>query len=254
MNLILTGTGTSQGAPVLTCSCEVCLSTDPRDSRLRTSALLQAGKKNIVIDAGPDLRQQMLKHKVKHVDAVLLTHQHHDHVGGMDDLRPYIFRKKKPMDVYAGHETIAAIQKMYYYAFEIDLYPGAPTFNMIPVEGSPFFINDTEVQPVAGMHGKMPVWGYRFGKKLAYITDIKTMEENELNKLKGLDILVLSAVFPGKHHSHMSLEEALDFIKKVRPGKAYLTHISHKMGRYNDISRSLPENVFVAYDNMEISL
>lgn len=253
MHLILTGTGTSQGVPVITCNCEVCKSGDSRDKRLRTAAVLQHKDTSIVIDAGPDFRQQMLRADVQKIDAVLVTHQHHDHIGGMDDLRPFIFRQNKPMDVYAGIETIQVIQKEYFYAFEENLYPGAPQFNMFQIQNMPFSIKDIDIQPIFAKHANLPVWGFRFGK-LAYLTDVKQIDEKECSKLHNLDTLILNALRRGKHHSHLTLEEALELISRIKPKRAVLTHISHDMGKYEEISKLLPENVMLGYDGMELEI
>lgn len=253
MQIILTGTGTSQGVPVINCKCEVCRSENIYDKRLRTSAIVKFPDTTILIDAGPDLRQQLLAHPVEKIDAVLITHEHHDHIGGMDDLRPFFFRQKKPLDIYAGTETREAIKKKYYYAFDENPYPGAPQFNLIQLENRSFSINNHQILPIFAWHGKMPVWGFRFGS-FAYLTDIKEISEEEQAKLQNLEVLVLSALHHKKHHSHLSLSEALDLIRKINPGKAYLTHISHEMGKYEETKKILPENVFLGYDGLEINL
>lgn len=252
MQLILTGTGTSQGIPVITCDCEVCTSDDPRDKRLRTSAVLQTGNTSIVIDTGPDFRQQMLRNNIHKVDAVLLTHQHQDHIGGMDDLRPYIFSQEKPMDIYAGIETIKTVKKEYFYAFEQNKYPGAPDYNLHQLDNREFRIHELTIIPIFATHGDMPVWGFRFGNT-AYLTDAKALNEEEINKLFNLDVLVINAICRKYHHSHFTLEEALELIKRVNPGKAYITHISHDMGKQAEISKLLPPNVFLGYDNLKIN-
>ncbi|MGM0613325.1 MAG: MBL fold metallo-hydrolase [Bacteroidota bacterium] len=253
MQIILTGTGTSQGVPVINCKCEVCRSENIYDKRLRTSAIVKFPDTTILIDAGPDLRQQLLAHPVEKIDAVLITHEHHDHIGGMDDLRPFFFRQKKPLDIYAGTETREAIKKKYYYAFDENPYPGAPQFNLIQLENRSFSINNHQFLPIFAWHGKMQVWGFRFGS-FAYLTDIKEISEEEQAKLQNLEVLVLSALHHKKHHSHLSLSEALDLIRKINPGKAYLTHISHEMGKYEETKKILPENVFLGYDGLEINL
>ncbi len=251
MKLILTGTGTSQGVPVITCNCDVCRSDNPKDKRLRTSAVYINNGNTIVIDAGPDFREQMLRHNIQKIDAVLITHQHHDHIGGMDDLRPFIFRQKEPMEIYAGIETIKSIRKKYYYAFEDTPYPGAPSFNVNQIQNSAFTINGQKIIPVFASHAGMPVWGFRLGN-IAYLTDIKCIEPSETEKIKNLDILVINALRQHEHHSHFTLEEALELISELNPGKAYLTHISHDMGKHEDVSKLLPENVFLGFDGLVI--
>ncbi|MGM0647668.1 MAG: MBL fold metallo-hydrolase [Bacteroidota bacterium] len=251
MKLILTGTGTSQGSPVINCQCEVCRSSDPHDHRLRTSAVLMNNDTTIAIDVSPDFRQQMLRHNINHIDAVLITHEHHDHIGGMDDLRPYFFQRKKPIDVFAGTPAIQAIRQKYAYAFEKNPYPGAPQFNLIRLPSKPFIIKSLKIETIFAMHGKMPVWGFRFGKT-AYLTDIKTINKQEKSKLKGLDNLIVNAIHQEQHHSHLSLDEALQLIQELSPQKAFLTHISHKMGTCQSVKKKLPSNVFLGYDGLTI--
>ena len=253
MKVILTGTGTSQGVPVINCRCEVCRSEDQHDKRLRTSAIVRFSDTTILIDPGPDLRQQLLAHPVEKIDAILITHEHHDHIGGMDDLRPFFFRQKEPLDIYAGEETLKAIKRKYYYAFDENPYPGAPQFNLIPMENSSFSVNNHQIQPVFAWHGKMPVYGFRFDD-FAYLTDIKEIHKEEQDKLQNLDALVLNALQQQEHHSHLTLQEALALIKQIDPGNAYLTHISHEMGKYENIRKLLPENAFLGFDGLEIDL
>ncbi|MFW6019735.1 MAG: MBL fold metallo-hydrolase [Bacteroidales bacterium] len=253
MHILLTGTGTSQGTPVINCKCDVCLSKDMHDKRLRTSAIVKLSGTNILIDPGPDLRQQLLQHPVEKIDAVLITHEHHDHIGGMDDLRPFFFRQKQPLDIYAAEEVQKAIKKKYYYAFDEQPYPGAPQFNLIRLENKRFSVNNHQIEPIFAWHGKMPVWGFRL-YNFAYLTDIKEISIEEQAKLQNLDTLVISALHHNKHHSHLSLKEALELIQKINPAKAYLTHISHEMGKYEDVKNLLPENVFLGYDGLEISI
>jgi len=251
IKLTFLGTGTSQGVPVVACQCEVCKSDDYRDKRLRTSALLQINNINIAIDAGPDFRTQMLREKVNKLHAVLLTHGHKDHVGGLDDVRAYNYFMKKTMDVYASEEVNRQIMNEYAYAFGDNKYPGVPDINLHNITNSKFFINEIEIIPIQVLHYKMPVFGYKFGK-IAYITDANYISEIEKEKLKGLKILVINALRRKKHYSHFNLEEALQLIAEVKPEQAYLTHLSHQIGLTRDLEKELPSNVMLAYDGLKI--
>lgn len=248
---ILLGTGTSQGVPVIGCKCEVCLSTNPKDKRLRTSAFLQINDSNIVIDVGPDFRQQMLSNQIDKLDAVLISHQHNDHIIGLDDLRPFNFMQDGSMPIYASQAVIDDILLRFDYAFALDKYPGAPSFETNEIDELPFDVAGSRIIPIKYLHGSMTVRGFRIDN-FAYLTDIKTIEKKEIQKLKGLSTLVLSALHHTEHHSHFNLKEALAFIKLLSPKKAYLTHLSHRMGAYNDVSKLLPENVSVGFDGLEI--
>lgn len=248
---ILLGTGTSQGIPIIGCKCAVCLSIDPKDKRLRTSALLQIDNSNIVIDVGPDFRQQMLVNKVNSLDAVLITHQHNDHIIGLDDVRPYNFMQRRAMPIYGSKEVLEDIHIKFNYAFAEDKYPGAPSFNTFEIDKTPFNINQIKIIPVEYLHGTMSVRGFRV-KKFAYITDIKTITNAEKQKLYGLSNLVVSALNLAEHHSHFNLTEALEFIKELNPKHAYLTHLSHGMGMHKALLNQLPNNVKVGFDGLEI--
>ncbi len=250
-NCILLGTGTSQGIPVIGCECEVCQSTNPKDKRLRTSALLKLGQTNIVIDVGPDFRQQMLINKVKKVDSVLITHQHNDHIIGLDDVRPYNFMQKRAMPIYASKEVIADIRHRFDYAFASDKYPGAPSFETNEINKSVFEVNQIRITPVEYLHGSLTVRGFRV-HDFAYITDIKTITWEEKEKLKGLSNLVLSALHHNEHHAHFNLTEALEFIEELKPEKVYLTHLSHRMGPHDRLNDLLPSNVNIGFDGLEI--
>ncbi len=254
MKLSFLGTGTSQGIPVIGCQCEVCASTDPRDHRLRTSVLLSDDQLNIAIDCGPDFRQQMLRSKVGHLDALLLTHEHNDHVIGMDDVRPFNFRSGKNMPVYATTAVQQKIKTRFAYIFDVNPYPGSPRLEFHTIDREkPFYIQHLKVQPIEVWHGRLSVLGFRFGD-FAYITDAKTIELKELNKLKGINTLVLNALHHRVHHSHLNLAEALEWISRIRPQRAYLLHISHRMGRHQTVSSQLPESVFLAYDGLELEV
>lgn len=248
------GTGTSQGVPVIACSCRVCTSADPRDQRLRTSALVRWNGAQILIDAGPDLRQQMLRAQVDRLDAVLLTHEHMDHVAGIDELRSFNFHQQRPMDIHANAATNQAVRRMFHYAFaEHDRYPGVPELHLHNILLEPFRAAECTIVPVEVMHHRMPVLGFRFGP-LAYITDAKTISDQELDKLMGSKVLVVNALRKKEHISHLNLTEALDLIRKVAPERAYLTHISHLLGRHSEVEKELPPGVFLAHDGARIAL
>ena len=247
----LLGTGTSQGVPIIGCKCEVCVSQNPKDKRLRTSALLQINQSNILIDIGPDFRQQMLFNNIDRLDAILITHQHNDHIIGLDDVRPFNFMQSCSMPIYASKAVLNDISVRFDYAFALDKYPGAPSFETFEIDESPFYAAGIRIIPIKYLHGGMTVRGFRIDN-FAYITDIKTIEKKEIQKLKGLSSLVVSALHHKEHHSHFNLKEALEFIKLLSPNQAYLTHLSHRMGAYDDISDLLPENVSAGYDGLDI--
>ncbi|MDX9882450.1 MAG: MBL fold metallo-hydrolase [Prolixibacteraceae bacterium] len=251
MKITFLGTGTSQGIPIIACSCRVCQSGDPRDKRLRSSILIEIGEQKLVIDAGPDFRQQMLKVQLKRLDAILLTHEHVDHLFGLDDIRAFNWVQKHPTDIYAEERVQKAIRRVFNYVFANFNYPGVPQMNLHLIENKPFSIGGTEIIPVRGMHYKLPVYGFRIGG-MAYVTDVNFLEEREKEKLKGLDVLILNALRKKEHLSHFTLEQALQLIDELNPNKAYLTHISDQMGLYREVSGELPENVFLAYDGMEL--
>lgn len=252
MKITFLGTGTSQGIPVIGCTCEVCLSANPKDNRLRTSILLSKGPINIAIDCGPDFRQQMLRAKVDHLNAVLLTHEHNDHVIGMDDVRPFNFSSGKNMSIYATEEVQKKIKARFAYVFSSTPYPGAPRLELNTIsKEKEFWVNRINVKPIEVIHGRLPVLGFRFGD-FTYITDAKTITESEFAKLKGTKTLVLNALHRNSHHSHLSLGEALEWIEKIKPEKAYLLHLSHKMGTHEAVSAQLPEGVELAFDGLTL--
>jgi phosphoribosyl 1,2-cyclic phosphate phosphodiesterase len=254
MKIQFLGTGTSQGVPVITCDCEVCTSIDPRDERLRSSLLISENGKNMVIDAGPDFRQQMLVSKVKKLDAVLLTHEHKDHIGGLDDVRAFNFAQKRPMDVYAEERVLEAIKtKEFSYAFAEKKYPGVPRFELHAIENEKFTVAGFEVLPIRGIHMHLPVFGFRI-KNMAYITDMNKISEKEKEKLQNLDVLIINALRRKKHLSHFNLEEALDMINELNPQAAYLTHMSHYIGSYRNLLKELPEHIMPAYDRLSFEL
>lgn len=247
------GTGTSQGIPVIGSNHPVCRSSDPRDKRLRVSVLVQVDELNIVIDCGPDFRQQMLSNQVQKLDAILFTHEHSDHTVGLDDIRPYFF-KQGDIPVYAHQRVMASLQKRFDYIFDSEnKYPGAPSVQEHVITNTAFTVKGVNIIPVEVMHNRVQVFGFRI-RDFAYITDAKIVEEEEAEKLKGVDVLVVNALRKEPHHSHFNLEEALDFIQKIKPEKAFLTHISHLLGFHEEVQAQLPPNVYLAYDNLQIEI
>lgn len=253
MRVRLLGTGTSQGIPIIGCHCPVCTSTDERDHRLRTSALVEVDGVNILIDAGPDLRQQLLRCGVTRLDALLLTHEHKDHTGGIDDVRPINFLMKTPLNIYGQPRVMKAIRNDYSYAFGPDQYPGVPQLVLNPLQPEPFEVKGVEVIPVKVRHMTLPIFGYRI-RNFAYITDASFISETEKKKLKGVKVLVINALRREQHYSHFNLEQALAIIDEIKPERAYLTHVSHRLGKYVDVSQELPQNVFLGIDNQLIEV
>lgn len=250
MKITLLGTGTSQGIPVITCDCHVCTSSDSRDNRLRCSVLISENGKNYCIDSGPDFRQQMLRAEVKTLSGILFTHEHKDHIAGLDDVRAFNFREKRDMNIFCTKRVETALRREFFYAFEEHKYPGVPSLDIIPIDSAPFVLeNDFEVIPIEVMHHKMPVLGFRIGD-FTYITDAKTVSEEEKKKIFGSKILIVNALRIEPHISHFNLEEALAFITEMKPEKAYLTHISHLFGTHDEIQAMLPENVYPAFDGL----
>jgi phosphoribosyl 1,2-cyclic phosphate phosphodiesterase len=246
------GTGTSQGVPIIGCDCEVCTSPDPRDNRLRTSLLVSQGGRNVVIDCGPDFRQQMLRAKVQNLDAVVLTHEHNDHIIGLDDVRPFNFMQNRHMPLFGTASVLAEVKQRFEYIFEENPYPGAPM--ILPIEinhEAPFEVAGIPFQPFEVMHGNLPVTAFRIGD-FAYITDMKTIAEGEKAKLRGLKTLAVNALHLEWHHSHLNLEEALDFIAEIKPEQAWITHIGHRMGLHEERSKLLPKGVGLAWDGLII--
>ncbi|MEX0998323.1 MAG: MBL fold metallo-hydrolase [Flavobacteriaceae bacterium] len=254
LSVTFLGTGTSQGIPVIASEHPVCKSTDSKDKRLRVSVLISWGDFNYVVDTGPDFRMQMLNAGCTRLDGVLFTHEHNDHIAGLDDIRPYFFRQGD-IAAYAHKRVFDALKKRFDYIFVTEnKYPGAPTLKEIEIDKStPFKISDKLVVPIEVMHNRLPVLGFRIDD-FTYVTDAKTIAPEEVKKIKGTKVLVLNALRQEPHHSHFSLKEALDFIAMIKPERAYLTHISHMMGFHEEVQKTLPENVFLAYDGLKIKV
>lgn len=253
MKVTFLGTGTSQGVPVIACKCSVCASEDEKDKRLRSSVLLEVENTNIVIDTGPDFRQQMLRADVNQLDAVLFSHEHRDHIAGLDDIRAYNFIQQQPMDVYAEERVFRALNYEFPYIFAEKKYPGVPQVNVNLISNTPFQINSISITPVRVMHYRLPVLGFRIGQ-FAYITDANFISEEEMEKLIGVKHLVINALRKEKHISHYSLEQALQIIRQLSPKRAYLTHLSHQMGLHEEIQKEIPPNVVLAYDGLTVDL
>lgn len=245
------GTGTSAGVPILGCQCDVCKSTDPRDKRLRTAALLETKHARILIDAGPDIRQQLMPLDFYPLDAILLTHIHYDHVGGLDDLRGFCIWGDQ--QIYADKATCEGVRHNFPYCFADKLYPGVPLLRLHEIEaGQPFMVKDVEIMPIRVMHGKAPILGYRFGD-LAYITDMKTIDDDQLQLLRGVKTLVVNALrWEKPHHSHMLVDDAIDFARRVGAEQTYLIHVTHHIGHQDEAESRLPENIHLAYDGLVI--
>lgn len=245
------GTGTSSGVPMIGCDCEVCTSADKKDNRLRSSILVQSARTTLVVDTGPDFRYQMLREKVKHLDAVIFTHPHKDHMAGLDDIRAYNYLQKKPMEVYADSVTEEAVRRDFYYAFSDTKYPGIPELNLNTITHEPFTAGEIPVIPIQVWHLKMPVMGFRFGK-FTYITDANRIEDQEKEKIKGSEVLVVNALRRQKHISHFNLEEAIALVQELKIPRAYFTHISHQLGRHEVVEKELPAGIHLAYDGLTL--
>ena len=253
VKLTFLGTGTSQGVPVIACDCAVCRSVDTHDKRLRASVLLEIDEKVLLIDAGPDFRQQLLRAAVKRLDAILLTHEHKDHTAGLDDVRAFNHITHRPVDIYAETRVLDALKKEYNYVFVEHKYPGSPEMALHAIDEQPFEIAGVCIEPVRVWHHRLPVLGFKVGS-MAYITDAKTIDGAEREKLKDLDVLVVNAVKHGTHISHFSLEEALAFIAEMKPRRAYITHLSHRLEKHAELQAKLPSGVFLAYDGLSVMI
>ena len=248
MNLLFLGTGTSTGVPQIGCKCKTCISDDNKDKRLRASVIITEGNTKLLIDCGPDLRQQLLTNNVDSISAILLTHEHYDHVGGLDDVRPL-----GNTELYAEKKVLSVIKRNMPYCFVDIKYPGVPSINLHEINENDFFIDSLRIQPIRIMHAKLPILGFRVGK-VAYLTDIKTISESSIEKLQGLEILVMNALRINSHIAHLNLEEALEIAGKIGAHKTYFTHMSHDMGLHEEVNKSLPENIQLAYDGLQIDI
>lgn len=251
MKLKILGSGTSTGVPQIGCTCPVCTSEDPKDRRLRASVLIETGDARILIDCGPDFREQILPLSFERIDGVLITHEHYDHVGGLDDLRPFCRFGEVP--IYVENYTAKGLRSRMPYCFVEHPYPGVPNIPLQEIEtGIPFFINQTEILPLRVMHGKLPILGYRIDGRIGYVTDMLTMPEESYEQLEGVDVLVLNALRIGTHPTHQSLEEALEAVKCIQAKETYFIHMSHDMGLHAEVEKQLPPHVHLTYDGMEI--
>lgn len=253
MKITFLGTGTSQGIPVISSSHPVCFSTDKKDKRLRVSILIEWDDFTYVIDCGPDFRYQMLRANVQKINGVLFTHEHSDHTAGLDDLRPFSFQLGA-VPIYAQKRVLENLSNRFDYIFnEKNKYPGAPSVEQHSIDTHPFYLGNLEVTPIEVMHGKLSILGFKFNN-IAYLTDVKTISSKEKEKLKNLDVLIINAIRHKAHHSHLNLEEALEMVKELTPKKTYFTHISHHLGFHEEIQKTLPKNVFLAYDELELEI
>jgi phosphoribosyl 1,2-cyclic phosphate phosphodiesterase len=243
------GTGTSQGVPVIACDCSTCLSSDLKDKRLRTSVMLETDETMLVIDAGPDFRQQMLREHVSKLDAIILTHEHKDHIAGLDDVRAFNYKSQDAIDIFCEERVQKVIKKEYSYVFSEYQYPGIPKMRLNPIAEHGFSVGKMEIIPVRVFHYRLPVYGFRVGN-FAYITDANYIPEESKEKLFGVKYLVVNALRKEKHISHFSLREALDLIREISPKKAFITHISHQMGLHREVSKELPPEIMLAYDGL----
>lgn len=253
MKITLLGTGTSQGVPVIGCTCEVCRSVDYRDKRLRVSVHLEIDGKSIIIDSGPDFRQQVLRERIKTLDALVFTHEHKDHTSGLDDIRAYNFMQRKDMPLYGEERVLEQLKREFAYIFADSRYPGIPQVQLYPITNEPFEIEGITITPIRVMHYKLPVFGFRVGD-FSYITDVNYISAEEMEKVRGSKVIVLDALRPEPHISHYSLAEAVQVLEELRPEKAYLTHISHLMGLHREVDEKLPDFVRLGYDGLRIEL
>jgi phosphoribosyl 1,2-cyclic phosphate phosphodiesterase len=253
LQITFLGTGTSGGVPMIACECIVCTSKNEKDKRLRSSILVQTEKTTLVVDTTPDFRTQMLRENVKKLDAVIFTHPHKDHIAGLDDIRAYNFFQKKPLDVYANKLTEEGLRREFHYIFSEKKYSGIPEINLRTITDKPFMVGDIPVIPILDYHLKMPVLGFRFGK-FTYITDANRIENEEKEKIKGSEILVVNALRKKEHISHYTLQQAIDLVHELKIHEAYFTHMSHQLGLHDETNNELPENIHLAYDGLKIKI
>ncbi len=252
MKFTFLGTGTSQGVPMIGCKCEVCTSTDLKDKRLRSSLMVESGSHRLVIDSGPDFRQQMLREKVDKLDGIVFTHEHKDHIAGLDDVRAFNYLNRKPMEVYATEEVQLALKREFFYIFNGDNYPGIPKINLHTIDEQPFEASGIKFIPIPVMHLKLPVLGFRVGG-FSYITDANFISDKSKELLFNSDVLVLNSLRREKHVSHFNLEEAIELVNELKPKMTYLTHISHQLGKHEEVEKELPENIRLAYDGLVVA-
>jgi len=248
MEILFLGTGTSTGVPQIGCTCNVCTSADKKDKRLRASVLITIGEIQILIDCGPDLRQQLITNKINRLSAILLTHEHYDHIGGLDDIRPLGVAQ-----LYAEKKVLSVIKRNMHYSFSDNKYPGVPLIQLHEIDENNFKINDLEIQPIRIMHANLPILGFRIGD-VAYMTDLKTIDTKSIGLLRNLEILVLNALRPNKHISHLSLDEAIDLANKIGARETYFTHMSHDMGLHEQVNHKLPKHIHLAYDGLKLTI
>jgi phosphoribosyl 1,2-cyclic phosphate phosphodiesterase len=253
LKITFLGTGTSGGVPMIACDCEVCESSDSRDKRFRSSILIESPTTTIVVDTTPDFRSQMLASRVKKLDAVLFTHPHKDHIAGLDDVKAFNYFHQQPMKVYANALTQESLKREFSYIFQDQKYPGIPEINLHTIDNESFIIGDIPVLPIKVWHLKMPVIGFRFGD-FTYITDANKIEDEEMEKISGSKILVLNALRKEKHLSHFTLDEAIAVVEKLKISEAYFTHISHQLGKHQNVNENLPHNIQLAFDHQVINL
>jgi phosphoribosyl 1,2-cyclic phosphate phosphodiesterase len=253
LKITFLGTGTSSGVPMIACECAVCTSNNPKDSRLRSSIMVQSKTTTIIVDTTPDFRYQMLRQKVKNIDAIIFTHSHKDHVAGLDDVKAFNYFSKKPINVYANEFTQVALKREFYYVFAEEKYPGIPDIHLNTIEDDAFLIGDIVVTPIKVWHLRMPVLGFRFGN-FTYITDANRIEESEQEKIKGSDVLVLNALRHEKHISHFTLQEAIDLSQALKIPQTYFTHISHQLGLHDEVSDTLAKGLALSFDGLAINV
>lgn len=253
LKITFLGTGTSSGVPMIACECAVCTSPDKKDKRLRSSILVESKNTRFVVDTTPDFRYQMLRQNVKHLDAVLFTHPHKDHIAGLDDVRAFNYIQQQPMQIYANQMTIDGLMREFAYAFADKRYPGVPHLELNTITLDPFLIGDIGITPIEVWHMKMPVYGFRFGD-FTYITDANRIDESEKEKIWGSKVLVVNALRREKHISHYNLEEAIDLVHELKVPMAYFTHISHQLGKHHDVDKTLPDGIHLAYDGLVIEV
>ena len=253
MTVTFLGTGTSQGVPIICCECAVCKSNDPKDNRLRSSILIESETTKIIIDAGPDFRQQLLRKNLKSLDAVVFTHEHKDHIAGLDEVKAFNYFNNMKMPVYATERVQTALKREFAYIFSEEKYPGIPEIDLHTITDEPICINDIKLLPIDVIHYKMPVKGYRI-RNFTYITDANYISETEIEKIRGSEIIVINALRKEPHLSHFTFSEAINLMKELKPKKAYFTHISHQLGLHQDVSLELPDFIELAYDGLHIEI